>query len=348
MRQPPIFLRRDPLPKKTLAVALLILLWTLPLRGEKWVFYTHQNSGFPEAAVWAMLKDKEGRYWFGTGGGLLLFSQGKWTLFTPKNTSGALKGKSVVKVFRDSRGVFWFATRRSFLGGGGVTRYAGKEWTLLDKERTGGGLPSDYVWDIVEDGQGRLWFATDKGVSCYDGERWYLYNRTNTGLGLPGDSVWDIFLDGKGGLWFATDKGVGWFNGREWRNLTKYNSGLPRTNISVVYQDKDGHFWFGSRSSLWGGGGLIFYDGARWKVYTKKNTHGGLPHNDINVIFEDSEGTLWVGTRRGVGRFQKGKWKAFLVGEPVWDIMEDGGNLLFAVSRGVAVMVKGTLPPWGK
>jgi len=335
---------------KEIFAAVFLLLFAFNGWAGEWVLFTHKNSGLPSAAVWNFMKDCKGRYWFGTGGGLALFDHGKWTLFTPQNTGGALKGESVVKVFKDSSSVYWFATRKTFIGGGGIAHYDGKHWLLWDKERTGDGLLSNYVWDIVEDFQGRLWFATNKGVSCYDGERWcwYVYNRINTGLGLPGDSVWDIFLDKKGDLWFATDQGVGWFNGKEWRNLTKTNSGLPRANISAVFQDRDGNFWFGSRSGLWGGGGIIFYDGTKWRLYTKKNTHGGLPHNDINVIIQDSRGALWVGTRRGVARFQEGKWQAFLKGEPVWDIMEDGGNLYFAVSRGVAVLVNGSPPPWGK
>ena len=323
-----------------------MLFATISLAQEV-VLYTHQNSGLPEDSVWDMMKDSQNRYWFGTGGGLVLFENGRWHTYTPQNTGGAFKGKSVVKVFRDSRGVFWFASRRTFLGGGGVTRYDGKDWELWNEKSTKGGLPSDYVWDIVEDSKGRLWFATDKGVTCYDGDYWYIYNKVNTRLGLPGDSVWDLFIDREGQLWAATDKGVGVFDGAHWKSFTKYNSDIPRENISVIFQDANGTLWLGSRAGVFGGGGLLRYDGQDWKVFDKKNTGGGLPNNDITTITQTSDGALWVGTKRGVTRFYRGRWSSFLKKEPVWDIMEDGENIFFAVSRGVAVLKRAPIP-WEK
>ena len=45
--------------------------------GE-WVLFTRENTGLPSAAVWDLMKDGRGWYWFGTGGGIALFRQGKW------------------------------------------------------------------------------------------------------------------------------------------------------------------------------------------------------------------------------------------------------------------------------
>ncbi len=68
--------------------------------------------------------------------------------------------------------------------------------------------------------------------------------------------------------------------------------GLSQSNITCIYQDKDGFMWFGT----WDG--LNKYDGYKIDVYRYNPDDAySLADNYINAIFEDKSGQLWIGTR---------------------------------------------------
>ncbi len=307
---------------------------------QKLVKLTSDNSPLPPAAVWDVMIEGDG-VWLGTGKGLFFFNKDGVKIFTSKSTNGGLRKDSVVKVFRDSSGCLWVATRSSFIGGGGLSKLCNGVWWLFLKGKTP--LPSNFVWDIEEHPKGTLWFATDKGVAVYSNGKWKIYNMRNTGLGLPGDSVWDIFLDREGHLWFATDRGVGWFDGKSWKNITRRNSSMKNDSTSCVLLDSKGRLWIGTRSGYFTKGGLVLYDGRRFTFFHKSD---GLPHEDVNCLFEDSKGRLWVGTRGGLAVFEGRRLKTVLEEERVWDIAEDGyGNLYVATSSGLFLILEGSKKP---
>jgi ligand-binding sensor domain-containing protein len=59
-------------------------------------------------------------------------------------------------------------------------------------------------------------------------------------------------------------------------------------NIRSIYQDKKGHFWFGTNSS-----GVYKHDGKTLRQFTVKD---GLYHDQVLTIQEDNSGNLWFGT----------------------------------------------------
>ena len=76
------------------------------------------------------------------------------------------------------------------------------------------------------------------------------------------------------------------------------NNGLPffntpslvmlDKNIRSIFQDKKGHFWFGTN-----GAGVYRYDGEKLQQFTVKD---GLSNNQIQHIQEDQFGNIWFGT----------------------------------------------------
>lgn len=68
--------------------------------------------------------------------------------------------------------------------------------------------------------------------------------------------------------------------------------GLSHSTVNVIYQDKTGFIWFGTKD------GLNKYDGINIRVFKRENSK--LGNNVITTIYEDSEGKLWVGTDAGV------------------------------------------------
>ncbi|MES2734514.1 MAG: two-component regulator propeller domain-containing protein [Bacteroidota bacterium] len=82
-------------------------------------------------------------------------------------------------------------------------------------------------------------------------------------------------------------------------------NGLSQSQVTCIYQDRQGFMWFGTHD------GLNRYDGYTFTVY-KNNAADSttLSDNYIRVVTEDREGNLWVGTQNGLNRFDR-KTKQF-------------------------------------
>jgi ligand-binding sensor domain-containing protein len=57
----------------------------------------------------------------------------------------------------------------------------------------------------------------------------------------------------------------------------------------------NGDLWIGSA-----GGGLMLYDGKKFRHFTEKD---GLSNRYVQSLLKDKNGRLWVGTSGGVFRF---------------------------------------------
>lgn len=75
-------------------------------------------------------------------------------------------------------------------------------------------------------------------------------------------------------------------------------------NIRSIFQDKSGHYWFGTNSA-----GVYRFDGKTLIQYTVKD---GLSNNQVQSIQEDALGNLWFGTGVfGVSRFDGQSFTTF-------------------------------------
>ncbi|HET6840237.1 MAG TPA: two-component regulator propeller domain-containing protein [Candidatus Angelobacter sp.] len=80
--------------------------------------------------------------------------------------------------------------------------------------------------------------------------------------------------------------------------------GLPANNVHNIVQTPDGYLWITTE------GGLVRFDGVRFKVFDKLNTPA--IHSDLILrLFTDRQGTLWIGTFEGLVRFKEGKFDSY-------------------------------------
>lgn len=70
------------------------------------------------------------------------------------------------------------------------------------------------------------------------------------------------------------------------------------SGIRTIFQDRHGHYWFGSRNE-----GVSYYNGKSFQYFTIKD---GLSDNQIRSIQEDVLGNIWIGTANGVNVFKQG------------------------------------------
>ncbi|OGG46881.1 MAG: hypothetical protein A3F84_28385 [Candidatus Handelsmanbacteria bacterium RIFCSPLOWO2_12_FULL_64_10] len=263
------------------------------------------RDGLASNGVSSILQDREGVLWFGTNGGVSRYDPstklrtgGKtWTTFTVKD---GLAHNVVHSILQDREGVLWFGTYE------GVSRYDGKTFTTFT---TRDGLhSSNIVSSICQDREGFLWFGTLSGVSRYDGSTFITFQD-----GLPINYVYSICQDREGHLWFGTNGGgvsrydregrqSGGLSGMGTFTTFTTQNGLASNRVSEIFQDREGHLWFGTN------GGVSRYDG---KTFTTFTTEDGLASNNVTSIIQDREGHLWFGVFGGVSRYDARTWTTF-------------------------------------
>lgn len=202
------------------------------------------NLGTAYDEIWSMKKDRSGRVWLGTAGGVLLFNGNTFTKFElplVKPSVQPLLSKFLVwSIAEDQEGNIWFGT-----DGSGAYKYNGKSIQHIGKEE---GLASDIVTSIIQDRTGTFWFASqDAGVTKYSHEK---YTRIGVEQGLCHSSIWNIYEDRSGTIWFASlGGGVSKYNGSSFTNF-KETKGLTRNHVQCIFEDANGNIWLGFSGGL--------------------------------------------------------------------------------------------------
>jgi signal transduction histidine kinase/CheY-like chemotaxis protein len=177
---------------------------TGPLRLES---QTVPGSDRAEVFFQASL-DEKGAVWIAGTRGLLRFSNGSWTRFTPRDgllvdnimalTPGP--GGTILIGYGHSRGL----SRMSFLENG-KPRFT--HFSLRD------GLRSEQIVLVGTDARGRIWAGTDNGLDVLDGNAWAHISQ-NHGL-IWNDCNSAAFLaDPDGGVWIGTSRGMSHYRPR--------------------------------------------------------------------------------------------------------------------------------------
>jgi signal transduction histidine kinase/ligand-binding sensor domain-containing protein len=98
--------------------------------------------------------------------------------------------------------------------------------------------------------------------------------------------------------------------------------GLPQNNINSIIQSRDGYLWLATF------GGLVRFDGVRFKVFDSANTPE-LQNSRITALYEDASGVIWIGhetgdlTRLNGGRFEPAPISGLPRREPILAITAD-------------------------
>ena len=228
------------------------------------------TAGVPASLMEAILVDRHGRLWVAMEQGILVcVDQGRTTVLTRDN---GLPDKEVHQLLDDAAGGVWV----SYLGGELVRIQDGKVRAFTGED----GLPGGRTRQLALGQDGQLWFATGKSLGVYRDGRF----RT-----LAEVTAQRIVGARDGGVWICTGKQLSKFAADgKWVKLGLLPSWEPNTNPTVLYEDRAGNLWIGTREA-----GLFRYDSANLSF--ERLTE----HQEIISIREDRDGNLWIGTRGG-------------------------------------------------
>ena len=279
------------------------------------------SDGLAHPTVRAIVRDREGRIYFGTrGAGISRFDGKSFVTFDtrhglPSNDVYAMlitrRGELVVGTLDNglaicdlpdfqrcrtinvenglhARSVFsLFEDREGNLWIGlvnGVSKLISLNAESYTEQQ---GLPSDHIYAILPEANGEVWIATLGGLAHRRfGERWKTYGVRD---GLPSAEVRDVVRDGAGKLWVATARGL-CTTGVElsgFRCFTRAD-GLHGDYVLDLDLSRTGELLVGTSS---GGFSRVTYaPGQPLRV------EGRLVATAVNSIAEDRSGRVWLAT----------------------------------------------------
>ncbi|MBO6524876.1 MAG: hypothetical protein JJ971_13675 [Balneolaceae bacterium] len=206
---------------------------------------TFTEDEFPFRKIRHVLEANNGVFWISTEDeGLLRFDESGYEHFTQAQ---GLASNSTRRSVEDNEGNIWVATY------GGVSKIEEDGITNFSLQE---GVPNNGVMSIMKDQSGTIWISTFGGIAWFDGFRFVDITDED---GLPGRVCYFISQDRNGYLWIGTNAGIARLDVQLFYSddpddkeravqILAREQGLisDETNLGAVYEDKDGHFWFGT------------------------------------------------------------------------------------------------------
>ncbi len=306
--------------------------------GELFRVYNH-NEKLVNNLVWSIVQDDRKRMWFGTTGGISVFSfptiAGTKQYNNPQvkniTTANGLSENIIISLLQSKNRNIWAGTENSGLN------ILNPEGMVVKKISTANGLSGNKIFSLAQDKDGFVWVGTRNGVSKIDPNTYAIknYNKENDGIGA--DKIYKIFKDSKDNLWFAALGGaLTKFDGKSFRTYDAAD-GLEQEFILSITEDAQSNLWFGTY-----GDGIIKYDRNTFTTY---NMQDGMSSNSTHFITVDKDNKLWIGQSLGIEQFdaeQKafslfGKKQGFngLETNENAVYVDDQGNIWFGTLKGV-------------
>lgn len=203
------------------------------------------DTEFPFRKVRHVMEDSEGNYWISTyDEGLIYYSDEGYKQY---NQEASLPSNTVLGSVEGEDGSIWVAT---YAGVAVLKEGLIKSYTIQD------GLPNNGVMSIIKDDKGTIWASTSGGIAWFDGVRFVDITVED---GLPDKVCYFITQDENGVYWIGTNGGIARLDVEKFYSQNSIDKEQAITvitreeglisnemNLGSVYQDKEGHFWFGS------------------------------------------------------------------------------------------------------
>ena len=127
-------------------------------------------------------------------------------------------------------------------------------------------------------------------------------------------------------------------------DVWQLDDGLPSNHIEDILQTGDGFLWLATQ------GGLVRFDGVRFRVFNKENTPA-FESDDFGRLAEGPDGSLWAGSRgTGLYRLRAGRWSVHRAASPAGNdvralLFDREGTLWVGTLAGLYRLRQGELSP---
>ena len=178
--------------------------WAAPDRGQvqRWngSTWVGMNNPTGNADLQQIAADSSGDVWLASTIGLLRYSEGTWTTYTPDNSD--LPAQFVLSVTPEPSGdAVWVGTDQ------GLARFDGTDWTVYTEAD---GLPANIISTIAIAPNGNVWIGAFDGVTwpyhggvgVFNGTTWKSYTTANSPLQHNQVQAITVGLDGR--VWIGT------------------------------------------------------------------------------------------------------------------------------------------------
>jgi ligand-binding sensor domain-containing protein len=248
-----------------------------------------------------LMDSEKGHLYLGTIDGKGLFGWDEkmkaWNVFPPEEYPGKY-GLSILRMYKDFRGVLWLGTRSGLLHLDPATRKL-----ILFRTPDGKPLPllESWIYAITEDQRSNLWIGTrNDGVVRIDSARThithYLHNPHDPSSLIDGGRFSSICADKFKNIWIASDNGVSIYDPAKdsFRNdlmdsLLKF--GVSKRWTNGIVRDTLGRMWM-----VIDGEGLVRVEMPEKGYYRFKlfNTSNGLNDPTPGSMATDNKGGIWL------------------------------------------------------
>ncbi len=273
--------------------------------------------GLPHNRVIAMIEDREGSMWIGTGSGLVQLKDAAASML---GLQRGLSDAYVRSLLQDSQGRMWVGTSN------GLNRLQDDRFETLFP---GGGPVGNHVLALAEDAAGVLWLGTyDSGLVRYDGRT---FTHLGQGEGLAGTQVRSILPARDGALWVGTTNGLNRIKDGRMDRFGREH-GLPREYVFALHEDRNGRIWVGTTA------GAARFDNNRFETLDLPSRQAV---RDVFDFLETDDGTVYAATSDGILRV-RGEQVRIASGErgqlpgALFNLLEDdAGALWMGSNRGI-------------
>ena len=243
------------------------------------VEHYYREQGLSQSSVQALLQDKQGYLWVGTGDGLNKFDGYNFEVHKSNSQlKNALSNSNVLSLFEDNQSNIWIGTA------GGLNRFNKKTndfKTYKHNTANNNSLSNDIVNSIVQDQNNAFWIGTDNGLNRFDGTSFTRF--------LPQVKIIDLLADNRGTLWIAT-LSQGLFKLDLISN--EVSSILNKDNVQTIntLANKDNELWVGTDTGL-----LLLNTVTEQLINNKKLTTLFINKNITTFLLRNDD--VWVGTK---------------------------------------------------
>lgn len=274
------------------------------LHEDRWLALG-KESGVLSRDLRAVLADREGGFWVGTGDSGLFRLQPR--LFSTLLSSGLNESKrEVFSVAEGGEGRLWFGTSD------GLKLLHKAQLQAFKNNRTNAfGKVEHSLRAVVEDHAGTLWLGVKGG-----GLNWI---KNGTYVHEPGADCrrtqdWTataLFEDSTSNLWIGSEWGLVRRSPGGQFSPVSHELNFSDQRISGIIESPNGSLWIGTLAA-----GLYHLEGGRANRVTELD---GLTSNVTWPLCAESDGTLWIGTPKGLNRLKNGQVRAVTTAQGLFD-----------------------------